>query len=237
VPSAARGRAKLSGVKIGVIGATGPAGRGIAARLAASGHEVIAGSRDAARADTAVDELRQQWGKRLDGLSGATNADAAGAELVVLAVKWDAAVETAADHAEALTGKTVIAMANGLVKQGREFRAVLPDGRSTSEAVQAVLPDANVVAAFQHVPAAAFGALDAPMESDVVVCGDDEVARATVLELIATIPNLQAFDGGSLANALGIEAFAAVLLSVNLRHRGESTLRLAGVKPYAPGTG
>jgi NADPH-dependent F420 reductase len=151
---------------------------------------------------------------------------------VVLAVPWDGGVDTAKAHRDALAGKIVVAMANGLERQGREFRAVLPDEGSVSAAVQAAVPDARVVAAFQHVPAAAFGDLDHPMESDVVVCADDDDARSTVLDLIAGIPNLRAFDGGSLANALGVEAFAAVLLSINLRHRGKATLRLLGVEGH-----
>jgi hypothetical protein len=86
-----------------------------------------------------------------------------------------------------------------------------------------------VVAAFQHVPAAAFANIDRPLESDVVVCGDDDAARHLVLDLVTGMPNLRAFDGGSLANALGIEAFAALLLSINVRHKGKGTLRLLGV--------
>jgi 8-hydroxy-5-deazaflavin:NADPH oxidoreductase len=215
------------------MGATGPAGKGLAARLASLGHDVIAGSRDPARAEATVAGLRERWESRVDGLKGGSNADAAAAaELVVLAVPWDGAVDTAKAHRDALAGKIVVAMANGLERQGREFRAVLPDEGSVSAAVQAAVPDARVVAAFQHVPAAAFGDLDHPMESDVVVCADDDDARSTVLDLIAGIPNLRAFDGGSLANALGVEAFAAVLLSINLRHRGKATLRLLGVEGH-----
>ena len=220
-------------MKIGVVGATGPAGRGLATRLASLGHEVIAGSRDPTRAEATVAALKERWGARVDTIKPGSNADAASAgELVVLAVPWDGAVDTAQAHADALAGKAVVAMANGLTREGREFRAVLPDEGSVAMAVQTAVPDARVVAAFQHVPAAAFEDLDHAMESDVIVCADDDAARATVLELIASIPNLRAFDGGSLENALGIEAFAAVLLSINLRHRGKGTLRLLGVQGH-----
>jgi NADPH-dependent F420 reductase len=205
----------------------------LAARLASLGHEVIAGSRDPARAEATVATLRERWGSRTDTLKPGSNADAAAAgELVVLAVPWEGAADTARTHAASLGGKVVVAMANGLTREGREFRAVLPDEGSVAVAVQTAVPDARVVAAFQHVPAASFEDLDHVMESDVIVCADDDDARATVLELIASIPNLRAFDGGSLENALGIEAFAAVLLSINLRHRGKGTLRLLGVQGH-----
>ncbi len=215
-------------MQIGVLGATGPAGRGIAARLASVGHEVVAGSRDPAKSAKTVASLHEQWGDRVAGLTAGGNGDAAGADLVVVATTWEAAVDTAAAHADSLAGKVVVCMANGLEKVDDEFRAVLPEEGSLAEAVQAAAPDAQVVAAFQHIPAAAFAALDRPMRSDVIVCGDDDVARSTVIDLVESLPELRAFDGGSLANALGIEAFAALLLSVNLRHKGKGTLQLAG---------
>ena len=69
---------------IGVLGATGPAGRGLASRLASVGHEVIAGSREESRAEAVVSELRDEWGPRVDSLSAGTNARAASADLVVV---------------------------------------------------------------------------------------------------------------------------------------------------------
>src|SRR2546429_447474 len=144
-------------MEIGVLGATGPLGKGLVARLASVGHDVIAGSRDRARAQVVVDELTARWNGRITTLRSGTNAEAAAArDLVVIATTWEGAVETAREHATALTGKIVVAVANGLEKIGREFRAVLPDGLSISEAIQRELPGARVVAAFQHVPAAAF---------------------------------------------------------------------------------
>ena len=221
-------------MQIGVLGATGPAGRGLASRLASVGHIVVAGSRDDSRAEAVVSELRDEWGPRVDTLSAGTNADAAACpDLVVLATTWEGAIATAAEHADAFAGKPLIAMANGLEKVGREFHPVLPDGLSLSQGVQNAAPDARVVAAFHLVPAAALADLDHPLESDVIVCGDDDDARRLVLDLVVGIPDLRAFDGGSLVNALGIEAFAALLLTLNLRHKGKGTLRLMGLEGYA----
>src|SRR5262249_27054966 len=218
-------------MKIGVLGATGPAGGGFAARLASVGYDVIAGSRDPARAEAAVAKIRKQWGVRVEGLQAGGNADAAAAEVVVIGTQWEAAIRTAQAHQDALAGKVVIDIANGLVKEGREFRPVLPEEGSLAMAMQAAVPQARVVAALQHVPAAALGDLDAAIDSDVIVCADDEDARATVLGIIGRIPGWRGFDGGSLANAVGIEAFAAALLTINLRHKGKASLRLVGVDP------
>lgn len=220
-------------LEIGVLGATGPAGTGLAIRLASLGHRVIAGSRDRERATDAVAAATERWGDRVHPLVPGTNAEAAAAaDLVIVATTWDATVETTRAHADALAGKVVVTIANGLERVGSEFRAVVPAEGSLAEAVQAAAPRARVVAAFQHVPAAAFADIDRPLESDVVVCGDDDGARHVVLDLVAAMPNLRAFDGGSLANALGIETFAALLLSINLRHKGRGTLKLLGLDGY-----
>ena len=189
---------------------------------------MILGSRDLDRATGIVSQLADRWGDRVKTLEAGTNADATDAEVVVVATVADAAVATATSLADELAGKVVVSMANGLVKQGREFRAVLPDEGSIAEAIQAAAPEALVVAALQHVPAAALCDLDDELESDVLVAGDDDEARTTVLDLIDGIPGLRAFDAGSLANAHGIEAIAAPLLTINLRHKGEATLHIAG---------
>ena len=223
----------LSDVEIGVLGATGPAGKGLAARLASIGHTVIAGSRDRSRAEATVAELSERWGTAVAGLRGGTNEEAAdAADLVVVATTWEGAVDTARAHADALAGKVVVSMANGLEKVGKEFRPVMPAEGSIAQAIQAAAPRSRVVSAFHLIPAASFAALDTSIESDVVVCGDDDAARMLVMDLTIEIPELRAFDGGSLVNALGLEAFAAVLLSVNLRHKGEGTLRLLGVEGH-----
>lgn len=216
---------------IGVLGATGPAGRGLAARLASLGHDVILGSRDHERAAGVVTEVRDEWGARVASLQPGNNELAAAArDLVIIATTWEAAVPTARDHAAQLAGKVVVTMANGLEKVGREFRPVLPPEGSVSEAVQAAAPEARVVSAFQHVPASSFADLDEVLRGDIVVCADDDAAREVVLDLVVGMPELRAFDGGTLANAVGIETFAALLLSINLRHKGKGSLQLIGVE-------
>ena len=216
-------------MRIGILGATGPAGRGLAARLADVGHDVIAGSREAAKAEAVVAELREKWGERVARLTPGDNADACDADVVVVAVNADAALATCRYFADQLQGRIVVSMANDLTRNGSEFNAVLPPHGSIAKEMQALLWRSQVVTAFHLVPAAEFGALDERMESDVVACGDDDDARTTLMEIIRTIPDLRAFDGGSLENAVGMETFAAVLLTINIRHKVRAGLRLSGV--------
>jgi len=213
-------------MRIGILGATGPAGSGLGARLASVGCEVLFGSRSAEKAVAAVRELREQWGDRVDGLVPTTNAGACDAPVVILAVHADSVIETVREYAEHLSNKIVVSMANNLVRHGNEFNAVLPPHGSVAAEIQALLWRSDVVTAFHLVPAAEFADLDRDMESDVVVLGDEDEARATLMNIVQSIPNLRPLDGGSLRNAVGMETFAAILLTVNVRHKMRASLRL-----------
>jgi len=218
-------------MEIGVLGGTGPQGRGIAARLAASGHSVTIGSRDVAKSQRVVDELRAEWGDRVASLQAGDNDAADAADVVVVATVWDAAVPTVQVHAAQLVGKNVVVIANGLTKEGRAFRPVMPEEGSIAEAVAAVVPGAHVTAAFHLLPAKSLGDLDHELDADVPVVGDDDDARTQVLELVDAIPGLRGLDAGPLWNARGLEAFTATVLTINLRHKGEGSLRLSGIGP------
>ena len=219
----------VAGMRIGILGGTGPAGRGLAARLASVGIEAMVGSRDPDRAAAVVSGIRADWPDADLPLFGVSNADAARCELVVVATVWDAAVVTAAEHAALLQGRVVISMANALLKVGREFHALVPARGSVAAGVQAVLPGSMVAAAFQHLPAKELGEIDTPCDADVMVCSDFEEATAATCELVARVPGLRALDAGGLASACAVEAMTAVLLTMNLRYKTRTALRVTGV--------
>jgi NADPH-dependent F420 reductase len=216
-------------MRIGILGATGPAGGGLAARLASVGHEVLFGSRAVDKAKLAVDELQATWGDRVTHLIPCDNAWACDAPVVLLAVQAESVIPTVREHAERLAGKIVVSMANNLTRHGNEFNAVLPPHGSVAAEIQALLWRSRVCTAFHLVPAAEFADLDRTMESDVVVLGDEDDARQTIMEITSSIPNLRPLDGGSLRNAVGMETFAAVLLTINVRHKMRASLRLTTV--------
>lgn len=215
---------------VGIIGGTGPAGRGLGLRLAAAGMSVAIGSRDAERAAGAVDELTAAWSARIaGGLHGVANEDAAAAGIVVLATPWDSAVQTASSLAGPLEGKVLVSMANALVREGREMLALIPPRGSVAAALQAALPRTRVAAAFHHLPAREMGDLDSGLIADVLVCADDPEAITETMSLVERIEGLRPLDAGSLNQAAAIEAFTAVCVTLNMRHRAHSTLKLAGI--------
>jgi 8-hydroxy-5-deazaflavin:NADPH oxidoreductase len=158
------------------------------------------------------------------------NAAAADCDLVVIATPWDSAATMAQAHARYLAGKVVVSMANALVRVGKEFEPLIPPRGSVAAHVQAAVPSSRVVAAFHHLPARELGAIGAPIDSDVLICGDDPDAVRTVMEIAAKIPGCRPLDAGELSNATAIEAFTAVLLQLNVRYKTRVAPKLTGIK-------
>jgi 8-hydroxy-5-deazaflavin:NADPH oxidoreductase len=216
-------------VHIGILGGTGPAGKGMATRLAAAGMSVTLGSRDAERATVAARSVVERWPDRRLPIEGAENTGAAESDLVIVATPWDSASTTARELAGPLSGKVVVSMANALVRDGRDMVALMPARGSIAAAVQAALPESRVAAAFHHLPAAVLADLDALLEADVLVCSDHPEGTAATVEVANAIEGLRGIDAGSMAQAAPIEAFTAVCITVNIRHRAHSSLRLSGL--------
>jgi NADPH-dependent F420 reductase len=217
-------------MRIGIIGGTGPAGTGLAARLASVGYATVLGSRKATRAEEIRDGLVEKHPEIGDLLGHGDNAAAAQCELVVIATPWDSAAPMAHDLAEHLGGKVVVSMANALIRVGSEFEPLIPPRGSVAAHVQAASPDSRVVAAFHHLPATELGMIDHPIDSDVLICGDDHGAVEQVCEITAKFPGCRPLDAGELSNATAIEAFTAVLLQLNVRYKTRVAPKLTGIK-------
>jgi NADPH-dependent F420 reductase len=212
---------------IGVLGGTGPAGSAVAVRVAAAGYTVLLGSREATKAQAKVDELHALFPGRLGGLRGVENATAAATDIAILATVADSIIPTATEHATALAGRIVVCMANLLQKTPRGFAAVFPPEGSVAQAVQLVVPTASVIGAFQNLPAAPLGDLDASLHADVMVTGDDKAAVRTVIELIDGIDGLVPIDAGPLSNTSCVEGLTAILINVNRARKAEHSVLFA----------
>jgi 8-hydroxy-5-deazaflavin:NADPH oxidoreductase len=205
-------------VRVAVVGGTGPFGTALALRLHEAGAEVVIGSRDHTRAAAAAGEL---------GVEGATNSDAVRtAELVVLAVKADAALDTARELRSAMGATPLLSVASEL-----RFTAggVLPgaDAASLAERIQGEL-DVPVLAGLHSLAAASLGAETPPAE-DAFVCGDDPEAKELALELAGSVVSGRALDAGPLASARALEGLTAVIVNLNKRYRAHAGIRVTGI--------
>ena len=217
-------------MRIGIVGGTGPAGSALAARLADIGYEVVLGSRSKYRSMEVVDALIERWPERELDILPSDNIGAAECEFVVIATPWDAAAITARSVKDQVRGKVVVTMSNALARVDDEFVPLIPPRGSVAASVQSSLPDSKVAATLQHVPAQELGNLDQPLDSDILICSDDQEATELVAEIVGKIPGARALDCGNLSNATAIEAFTAVLLQLNTRYRTRVALKLVGLE-------
>ncbi len=221
-------------ITIAIIGGTGKEGNALAFRFARAGVHVLIGSRDAAKAQNAANELNARLGAT--NVEGYLNRDAAAkADIVLLSVPYDGMMPILEDVRDAAQGKIVINIASSLDPE-RKSRAKIPAAGSVTAQVQQFFGDtAKVVAAFQNISPEKLQAVEEKIDSDVLVCGGDREARERVIELVKRI-GIDAFDAGVLANAVAVEALTAVLIAVNIKYKVKGAgIRLTGVpRPTSP---
>jgi len=204
-------------MRVAIVGGTGDFGRALAERIHSLGEPVVIGSRDASRAAEIATVL---------GVEGAANEEAvAGVDLVILAVRSNAALATARELATAIGGTPLLSVASSL-----EFTeaGVLPGqhGLSLAEEIAEIV-DAPVAAGLQTLAAVHLTGSEPPDE-DVLVCGEPSPAKELSLELAARLVKGRAIDAGPLANARALEGMTAVILNVNRRYKVHAGVRLTG---------
>ena len=210
-------------MNIGIVGGTGREGRGIAVRWAKAGHSVTIGSRDAARGEAKARELTEEHGVTLRGAGNVECCE--GADVVLLAIPYGGHTETLRELSDDLAGKIVVDITVPLAPP--KVRSVnLPEGKSAALEAQAILGErAKVVATLHHISSDHLGDPDHGFETDVLVCGDDPSARATVASLVEDL-GLRAIEAGVLKNAIALESMTPVLLFINKKYGAEG----AGIK-------
>jgi NADPH-dependent F420 reductase len=221
---------------VGVLGGTGPQGRGLAVRLAAAGQRVLLGSRDAERAAEVAEEVagraRAAAAEGVEvSVQGGSNADVAGAaDLAIVAVPYAGHAGTLAELATPLAGKVVV---DCVVPMGfDELGAYVLDDPEGSVAQQAavLLPDSHVVGAFHHLSAVLLEDLSRPtLDGDVMVVGDVREATDTVQALAGRLPGMRGVYAGRLRNAAQVEALTINLVSVNRRYKAHAGIRVTDV--------
>jgi len=207
-------------MEIALLGGTGDIGEGLALRWANdSPHDVIVGSRDPDRAETKAEEYETELDSRgrevtIDGLG---NVEAARrADVIVTAVPAYHLTDTVETIADALEPDDVlVSPAVGMKRDEDGFHYNRPGAGSVTKLAENAAPDAvPVVGAFHNLAAGRLANLDADLDWDTVVVGDERDAKDTVIELAEAIDGLRALDGGPLANAAEVEGLTPLLINV-----------------------
>ena len=221
---------------IAILGGTGPAGMGLALRWARAGEAIIIGSRSVERAQEAARkiEARVGAGAKVTGL--ANSAACASTDLLALTVPFEGQAGLLKELKQAFKPGTILIDATVPLASavgGRASRTVgVWQGSAAQQTAELVPKGVTVVAAFQNCSADAMNG-DDPVECDVIVCSDNADATKFVCDLAAKIPGLRALDGGKLENARIVEQITALLIGLNIRHKGHGGIRITGLPPAA----
>jgi NADPH-dependent F420 reductase len=210
---------------IAIVGGTGAEGFGLALRFSRAGARVIIGSRDARKAEEAAQRI---------GIQGKLNSDAVSeADIVILTVPLAAQIPTLKSLQQSFRPSAILVDATVPLEAaigGRVSHALtLWAGSAAQQAARYAPPGVPVVAAFHTLSADLLAQLDQPIDSDILICGDSAHAKSVVSEMIGMLPSARAIDAGPLENARLVEGAAALLISLNIRHKWKhSGLRITG---------
>jgi len=221
---------------IAIIGGTGPAGTGLALRWARAGETIIIGSRDTQRAQQTAAALQEKAGGNAN-VAGMENSQAcAAADILVLTVPFEGQAVLLKHLKPAISPGSILIDATVPLAAsigGRASRMLgVWQGSEAQQAAELVSKEVSVVAAFHNLSADLLNG-DAPLNCDVIVCGDDPDAAQLTRELAAKIPGVRAIDGGKLENARIVEQITALLIGLNIRHKGHAGIRITGLPPAA----
>jgi NADPH-dependent F420 reductase len=209
---------------VAIVGGTGSLGTALALRFGAPGVQVIIGSRDAEKAQSTVARLRPEM--RAGELVGMTNQEAVKqGELIVIAVPYEGHAQTIQNLKGQLGGKIVI---NAVVplRKGRPF--VPAAGSALLEAQRILGDEAPVIGALHNISAVDLGAVGSEL-GDVLVCGDNEEAKAKVMEVVRRI-GARTFDAGPAANAYVIEGLTGVIIHLNRKYKSKhGSIKITGL--------
>jgi len=222
-------------MSVAIIGGTGDEGFGLSLRLARAGQDVVIGSRAEERGQAAAEKAVGILGSDLTGsMDGTSNEKAAASsEIVFVTVPFAGQAEIYRSIRESVRPDAIICDTTTPLATavGRPAWQVLtPWEGSAAEQAKAILPKTvRLVSGFQTISGHALQDLDHDLEGDVLLCGADVEAKATVGELVGKIPNLRWVDAGPLSMARVVERLTAVLVSVNRAYGlREAGIRLTG---------
>jgi NADPH-dependent F420 reductase len=221
---------------IAILGGTGPAGQGLALRLARAGETVVIGSRSAERARETAAEVKKKAGTQTQIIGEENLAACASSDLLVLTVPFEGQAGLLKQIKPAIKPGSIFVDATVPLASsvgGRASRMLgVWQGSAAQQSAEILSKDVKVVAAFQNVSADVMNG-DDPVECDIIVCSDFPEATKVVCDLAAKIPGVRAIDGGKLENARIVEQITALLIGLNIRHKGHGGIRITGLPPVA----
>lgn len=212
-------------MRIGILGGTGPEGRGLALRLSQAGYPVLIGSRKPEQAALKAGELRrrlQEGGDAGADIVGLENSEVVEAsDIVFIAAPFEHAaglLESCRDHLR--QGQIVVDVTVPLQFRAKRLQLRQLPESSASEHLAGVLPEGvPLVAAFKTIPAHLLEDLSQRLDCHVFVCGDSAEARRRIVEVTSGIEGLWPLDVGRLRQAATLERMTVLAIQINKRYK------------------
>lgn len=215
---------------IGILGGTGALGSGLAYRWGKAGHTLVIGSRNPDNADTAAAKISELIGNSGSITGTGLKECAARADVIVIAVPWDAHLETVMAVKENSVGKIILDVVSPLAGGPGGLRAIKPEAGSASQEAQNILSESYVVGGFHHVSAVKLSDTNTPsVDCDVMIVGDEDQALTVIEKLVSDIPGMRGVRSGKLMNASAVEGLTANLISANRYYKTHAGIKVTGV--------
>jgi NADPH-dependent F420 reductase len=212
----------------GIIGGTGPEGKGIALRLSKVGLKVAIGSRDLSKAKNVACELSKLISPLQVGY-GTNSSISEISDILFLTIPYTAQKSVLENLAPLLTNKIIINTGAPIQFKEGKFSSIHVSEGSAAKQTQILLPKSKVVSAFQTISAKHLLDINSEIKSDVIVCSNFEDSKTFVMSLISKIPVLKPIDGGSIDNSVYVENFTALLLNINKKYKVLSSVKILGL--------
>ncbi len=211
-------------MKIALLGGTGDIAEGLVLRWSKAGHDIIVGSRSLEKAQTITQEYKEKLASLgIEGnITGMANADAAkAAEVVIISIPPEYAASTIESIKDSFTDQVVVTPVVPMTRhEDKAFMFEPPEHGSSALEIQAVLPEtARLVSAYHNLPAKELSQVEEDLDYDVVICGDDEEAKAIVAKLTEDMPTMRVLDAGPLKLSPMIEAITPLIVNLNVKHK------------------
>ncbi len=208
-------------MKIAIIGGTGSIGEGFALRWSGK-HEIMVCSREEEKAEKAAIDYRNTLSEKdmsCCGMLGCTNETGISeADVVVLSVPYQGVIQLLQNMKASFNDQIVISLVVPM-KKNHWFEFTPPKQGSAALEIRDILPKSvKVVSAYHNVSAKKLANLELRLDYDVVVCGDDEDAKKTVMKLTKDIKTLHPLDGGDLSFSYMIESLTPFLINLAIRN-------------------
>ncbi len=215
-------------MRIGIIGGTGGMGEGFALRWCQQ-HNVIIGSRDAARATESAKNYSNIantiYGNRFKAsITGDENISLSSqSDILLLSIPYDTIIETCGKLKEVINDNCIVVspiVPMTRTDAGFAYIPVEQNSKSAAELVADNLPPrTRILSAFHTISETKLKKVDMSLEADTFLCGDDHANVTILSRLVSEIKGLRPIYLGPLSMSYQAEILTPMILNAAKKNK------------------